>query len=76
MRLAYAEAHQLGRRAELLQRLNATVPAPCLSRLDRSWQRLLVWTGPRLALAWIRYVKRGDVRRQLHLAQLLKYLME
>lgn len=72
LRLAEIEARQLARRAEMLQRLDAQVPCKCDTLPRRLWRHLLVWMGPRCALAWIRHVKLGDVRRQLALANLLK----
>jgi hypothetical protein len=76
LRLAENEARQLARRAELLRRLNARVPCSCDTLHGRLWQRLLIRLGARWALAWIRHVKKDDIRRQLELARLLKTLRE
>jgi hypothetical protein len=76
LRLVDTETRQLARRAEMLQRLNARIPCGCDTLRGRVWRRLLVWLGPRYALAWIKHVKNGDIRRQLELAHLLKTLSE
>ena len=75
LRLAQTEMRQLERRAEMLKRLNAQVPC-CVTRLGRLRQHVLIWLGPRYALAWIKHIKKGDVRRQMELARLLKTLNE
>jgi hypothetical protein len=76
LRLAEAEARQLARRAELLQRLNAHIPCDCDTLYGRAWRRTVLWLGPYYALAWVKHVKRGDVRRQLELMRLLKTLSQ
>lgn len=75
LRLAQTETRQLERRAEMLKRLNAHVPC-CGTWLGRLRQRVLIWLGPRYALAWVRHIKQGDVRRQMELARLLRTLSE
>jgi hypothetical protein len=72
--LAEGEMRQLNRRAQMLRRLNAGIPGHCETRLGYLWRKLLVWSGPRYALAWVKRVKMGDLRRQLELMRLLKTL--
>ncbi len=74
LRLAEAEARQLARRAEMLQRLDARIPCDCDTLRGRVWRRIVVWLGPRCALTWIKHIKQNDVRRQMELARLLKTL--
>jgi len=76
LQLAEAEARQLARRAEMLQRLNARIPCGCNTLSGRIWQRIIVWLGPGFALGWIKHTKKGDIQRQLELARLLKTLSE
>lgn len=73
LRMAETETRQLARRAQLLRRLNASVPG-CGGALSRLRQCVLIRLGPRCALAWIKHIKKRDVRRQLELARLLNML--
>lgn len=75
LRLAEQERLQLARRADVLNRLQAPIPG-CLGRWARLRQRALIWLGPRFALAWIKAIKRGDIRRQIELTRQLKSLSE
>lgn len=74
LRLVETEQQQLNRRRNLLIRLNATIPCDCKRLISRFWRQVLVQCGPRWALAWIKWMKRHDVRRQLELARLLSDL--
>ncbi|MFQ3648549.1 MAG: hypothetical protein SNJ54_16380 [Anaerolineae bacterium] len=75
LRLAKQEGMQLARRADVLGRLQAPIPG-CIGHWGQIRQRVLVWLGPRFALAWIKAVKRGDIRRQIELTRQLKSLSE
>lgn len=74
LRLAERERNQLRRRAGALHRLNAGVPDDCQTVWARAWQRALIWSGPRWALAWIERVKRSDLRCQLELVRFMRGL--
>ncbi|MFQ3567146.1 MAG: hypothetical protein SNJ59_09100 [Aggregatilineales bacterium] len=76
LRLADTETRQLARRAEMLKRLNACIPSSCDTLRGRIWRQLLTRLGHRYALAWIKHIKKGDIRRQMELARLLKTLSE
>ncbi|TVR22525.1 MAG: hypothetical protein EA396_05755 [Anaerolineaceae bacterium] len=71
-RLQLAEAEQLKRRAKLLKRLGAKPPRQIGTALGRLWRAALVKINPRYALMWLRWIKRGDVRRQREAANLLR----
>lgn len=73
LRLAQTEARRIARRTEIFERLNVPVPC-CGSRLGRLGQQILIRLGARYVLAWIRFIKRGDIRRQMALARMLKSL--
>ncbi|MCS6835306.1 MAG: hypothetical protein NZ750_04730 [Anaerolineae bacterium] len=74
-KLAQVEAQRLSRRASMLRRLDVNVPC-CDGWLRRLRWRLLIRLGPRLSLAWIKLIKKNDVRRQAELARLLKTLSQ
>ncbi len=71
LNLAQDEARRLERWADIFQQLGASAPADRQALSARAWQQMLVYLGPRCALAWITWVKKRDVHR---LTRMLKTL--
>lgn len=69
--LAELQRQQLAHRREMLQRLRADIPNGCQSIGARLWQAVLLRLGAGALLAYIKFIKRRDLRSQLKLFDML-----
>jgi len=69
--LAEMKKQQLAHRQEMLLRLKAPIPGECRPLWARLWQALLLCLGDSIVLAYIKFIKRRDLRRQVKLFEII-----
>lgn len=72
LHLADLEQQGMDRCVVALRRLQGRVPEFCDNALQRTWRRMLVLAGPRIAWTWIDHIKRTDMRRRVGLLRWLR----